>query len=92
MYYILITESMAEPKYRSMRYLLGGVLTYSISSFYFGYTLGYFNAIEFKKIYEIFRIRMGESTAEGIFSGCIPLGAIFGAYFSGHIINSLSRK
>jgi hypothetical protein len=42
---------MSQKKYRSMSYLLGGVLTYSISSFYFGYTLGYFNAIEFKKIY-----------------------------------------
>jgi|688.fasta_scaffold186872_1 hypothetical protein len=78
--------------YRSFRYVLGAVLTYSVGSFYFGYCLSYFNSIEFKHIYEIFHINMPIKQAEGLFSGCVSFGALFGAYFSSYIINKYSRR
>ena len=82
-----------KPKtYKSFCYLLGAILTYSVGSFYFGYALGYFNSIHFNEIYEIFEISIPEDQAEGIFSGCLPFGAMIGAYCSSYIIKKFSRR
>ena len=52
----------------------------------------YFNAIRYEYIEEIFEITLDRGVGEGVYSGCISFGALFGAFSSTAIIKRLSRR
>lgn len=68
------------------------VLCYNLGSVYFGYTLVYFNAIKYSEIHDIFNIDLDIGVGEGLYSGLIEFGAIFGAVASRFILKYCSRK
>lgn len=42
--------------YRSLKQVVFMAITYNLSSFYFGYSMVYFNGIQFSKIKNIFQL------------------------------------
>jgi hypothetical protein len=68
------------------------VLNICLSPFYFGYTITYLGTFTFTNISEIFHIDMSKETAQGLFNGCIPVGAGIGALTSFILLQKLSRK
>ena len=78
--------------YKSKSRILAMVLTYSLSTFYFGYSLVYFGAIPIETTIHFYRIRVGRAIASGVINGCVPIGALFGALLSVFLIAHFSRR
>lgn len=79
-------------EYESFCWLLGATITYNLSSFYFGYSMVYFNATDYPILEKMFSIDLDRGVGEGILSGCIAFGAIFGAAFQRAALSILGRK
>ena len=79
-------------QYRSLGMLIKMVLCYNLSSFYIGYTLVYFNAIPYGDTHRIFKIHLEYGIGEGLFSGLIEFGAVFGAFSMRYIFKYFTRK
>jgi hypothetical protein len=78
--------------YQNLPYILANILTILLGSFYFGFTLTYFNSIPIYLIISIFHIHLTPTTAQGLFSGLIPIGAAIGAILSSLFNTKLSRR
>lgn len=63
-----------------------------ISEIYFGYTLIYLSAIDFKVIAKNFNIDFDLYLAQGVFQGIIPIGGAVGAISSTFFVSKLSRR
>ena len=57
-----------------------------------GYSLAYFNALNYDDLAEMFHINMEKGAGEGIFSGCVAFGAIFGAGLQKKSLEYFGRK
>lgn len=68
------------------------VINFSLSSFYFGYTIIYVNVVSFSTIMDVFNVTMEKSKAEGLLTFCVPLGGLFGAFLSSEFISKISRR
>lgn len=68
-----------EQEYKSLWAILGPTLTYCLSSFYFGYSLVYFNTISYSTLERIYHLDIDRGIGEGTLSGCNSFGAIFGS-------------
>jgi len=78
--------------YRSITQLYLIVLNLSLSAFYVGYALCYFNTIAFLDTTIIFFITADPALVQGFLTFCIPIGAAVGAYFSKYLLVKCSRK
>jgi predicted MFS family arabinose efflux permease len=67
------------------------VLNISLSSFYIGYVLCYFNTMKLLDIMNIFHITLDPAFAQGFISFSIPIGAAIGSYLSKYLLMSSSR-
>ena len=85
-------ENQSVPRYKSYCLVLGAVLCFNLSSFYFGYSLTYFNAVPYDFIHQSFAIPFDKGVGEGLYSGCVPFGAIFGSLSSRLVLSYFSRK
>ena len=79
-------------RYRSFFSVALNTLCYALGFLYIGYTLSYFNSIEYKFIKHIFHINLDDGVAEGFLSSCISIGALLGAFGSNQIFLRVSRK
>lgn len=79
-------------RYKSFIHILLLVLTVALGSFYFGYTLAYLNAIDFDVVVRIYKVNWDHTTAEGLLTGCIPIGAGIGALITEILIQKFSRR
>lgn len=52
----------------------------------------YLSVIDFAAIMQVFNINMDPALAEGLLTFCVPLGGLFGSYFSSFFITRLSRR
>lgn len=52
----------------------------------------YFNTISYSEIEPIYKITIDRSVGEGLLSGSISFGAIFGAIAQKPVMNAFSRK
>lgn len=68
------------------------VVFYNLSSFYFGYAVVYLNTMPYSTIHDLFDIPFSLSSGEGLLSGIISIGGIFGAIMEEPIIFFFSRK
>jgi hypothetical protein len=59
---------------------------------YFGYTLIYLSAVDFKVIATNYSIDFDIDFAQGIFQGILPIGGAMGALCSTLFISKLSRR
>jgi len=84
---------MANKKtYKSMIKICLIIWNIALSSFYFGYCIVYLGSIEIQTIKQIFGITVGDSVAQGLLNGCIPIGALVGALSSSLLISRFSRR
>ena len=79
------------PKYKSYDLIFNVVLNISLSSFFGGYCLAYFNTITFDDTISIFSITQERAFMQGLLSFCIPAGAGMGGYLSRSITTRYSR-
>ena len=79
-------------EYKSICWLFAMAMTYNLSTFYFGYSMVYFNATDYLTLQRIFSIDMDRGVGEGLFSGCISFGAIFGAALQRVTLQVFGRK
>ena len=79
------------PKYKSYDLIFKVVLNISLSSFFSGYCLAYFNTITFDDTVSIFSITQERAFMQGLLSFCIPAGAGIGGYLSRSIMTRYSR-
>lgn len=78
--------------YKSYAQLLKMVINVGLSSFYFGFSLAYFNAINFDDIVQIYQLQgFDRSMTQGWITGCISAAACLGALISTYLINNFSR-
>ena len=68
------------------------VMTFCLSSMYFGYTLVYLSAVNFSVIAKLYSIDFDISLAQGLFQGVLPIGGAIGATLSTKFITMLSRR
>jgi MFS family permease len=68
------------------------VSTFALGSFYFGYAIAYFSSIDFDAIIKIYGISWSKTTAQGLLTGCIPIGGGIGALASNILIKKFSRR
>lgn len=68
------------------------VLNLSLSNFYFGYCLVYISTVDFSVVMKVFHVNMPFETARGVLTGCIPIGALFGALLGKKLIHWFSRR
>ena len=68
------------------------VLCYNLSSFFIGYALVYFNSVPYLKTHEIYNIQLDPGVGEGLFSGLIEFGAVFGAFSMRYVFKYFSRR
>lgn len=85
-------EDEGEQRYESLCWLTAAVLCFNLGSFFFGYSMVYFNSIDYEIIADIFDIQMERGRGEGLLSGCIAFGAFFGAFSSIKVLQIFSRK
>jgi hypothetical protein len=71
---------------------LAVIINVCLSAFYFGYMIIYLSVIDFDAIRKVFSIDMDPAVAEGLLTFCVPLGGLFGSYFSSFFISRLSRR
>ncbi len=57
-----------------------------------GYTVVYFNALDFIDILIIFNINIDKALAQGFLTGCVPGMACVGSLLSRYILNKITRK
>lgn len=81
-----------QQRYKSFIQLLMVVSTFALGSFYFGYAIAYFSAIDFDAINKIYGISWSKTTAQGLLTGCIPIGGGIGALASNILIKKFSRR
>jgi MFS family permease len=79
-------------RYKSYSQIILIVVNLSLSNLYFGYCLVYISTIDFNEVIEIFSISLESSTAKGILTGCIPVGAGIGALLGLKLIHVFSRR
>ena len=80
-------------RYKSYPYLLRLCLNICLSSFYFGFSNGYFNAINFDHIVQIFHIeKYPKAAAQGILTGFMSVTGGLGAFSSSYLLQKFSRK
>ena len=59
---------------------MGPVLTYCLSYLYYGYTVVYFNTVDYPVLVEVYGLHViDRGVGEGLLSSCTALGAIFGS-------------
>jgi uncharacterized protein (DUF697 family) len=63
-----------------------------MSPFYFGYTIAYFSSIDIEVLMDIYGITWSKNFAQGLFQGCVPIGAGIGAVSSSILLKKLSRR
>ena len=68
------------------------VTTFGLGAFYFGYTIAYFSSIDFDTLIEIYSIQWEKSTAQGLLTGCVPIGGGIGALSSNLLMRVVSRR
>jgi hypothetical protein len=68
------------------------VSTYALGAFYFGYAIAYFSSIDFDSVITIYGINWDKTTAQGLLTGCIPIGGGIGALASDLLIKRFSRR
>ena len=79
-------------RYKSFLQLLTVVSTFALGTFYFGYAIAYFSSIDFHAIVTIYGITWDETTAQGLLTGCVPIGGGIGALGSDILIKRFSRR
>lgn len=78
--------------YKSRTKLTLMAMNIALSSFYFGYCSVYFSQLDIATVLDILNYDLNGNTAKGILNGCIPVGALIGAFFSSLFIRKLSRR
>lgn len=68
------------------------VLNLSLSNFYFGYCLVYISTVDFHLVMDVWNVPFDLEIGRGILTGCIPIGALFGALLGKKLIHVLSRR
>jgi len=68
------------------------VSTFALGTFYFGYSIAYFSSIDFDAIIKIYGVDWDRTTAQGLLTGCIPIGGGIGALASDILIKRFSRR
>ncbi len=68
------------------------VATFALGTFYFGYTIAYFSSIDFDTLIKVYDISWGRTTAQGILTGCVPIGGGIGALASDILMKRFSRR
>lgn len=81
-----------ETKYKDYDYIFKVVLNISLASAYSGYTLAYFNTINFDHTIQIFDIHHDRAVMQGLLSFCVAIGAAAGGYLATFVIRNFSRK
>ena len=81
-----------QQRYKSFVQLLIVVSTFALGTFYFGYTIAYFSSIEFDTLIKVYGISFDKTTAQGILTGCVPIGGGIGALSSDILIKRFSRR
>ena len=79
-------------RYKSKRQLLFLSWSFALSSFYYGYILIYLGSIPIATVITAYNIQLTEGQAKGLLNGCIPVGAILGAYFIRPLMKRYSRR
>lgn len=78
--------------YRSRPHLLKITLNICLSSFYFGYSNGYFNSIPFDGIVQIYSLQhYSKPQMQGFLTGCLSITGALGAYLSSFLLQRCSR-
>lgn len=79
-------------RYKSFKQLLSIVATFALGTFYFGYTIAYFSSIDFDTLVSIYSITWSKTLAQGLLTGCVPIGAGIGALASDILMKQFSRR
>jgi len=79
-------------RYKSFVQLLLVVSTFALGTFYFGYAIAYFSAIDFDALIKIYGITWDRTSAQGLLTGCVPIGGGIGALASDILIKRFSRR
>ena len=87
-----LLPSKSRVTYRSKAQITLIVLNIALSSFYFGYSIAYFGQLDIDMVLDLIGFEIDSSTAKGLFNGCIPVGALFGALSSSFLIKIFSRR
>ena len=85
-------SALKEQRYKSFFQVLIMVINLGMSPFYFGYTIAYFSSIDIEVLMSIYGITWQKTLAQGLFTGCVPIGAGIGAVSSGILLKKLSRR
>jgi len=81
-----------QQRYKSLVRLVFVVSTFALGSFYFGYSIAYFSSIDFGTMIKIYGIKWDKDTAQGLYTGCIPIGGGIGALSSKMLMSQFSRR
>jgi hypothetical protein len=79
-------------RYKSLIQLVTVVSSFALGTFYFGYAIAYFSSIDFDAVATIYDITWDKTTAQGLLTGCIPIGGGIGALSSDILIRRFSRR
>lgn len=74
--------------YHSLKY----TLALCTAELYFGYTLIYISAVDFRVIAKNYSIDFDIDLAQGMFQGILPIGGAVGAVSSTYFISKFSRR
>ena len=89
------SQSLADkPKqrYKSFTHIASVISSFALGAFYFGYSMGYFSSIDFDTIMKIYGIEWERTTAQGVLTGCLPIGGGIGALSSNILTQKFSRR
>ena len=86
-------EIGSTPRYKSYPLMLKIALNTCLSSFLFGYSNGYFNAISFDDIVDIYGLEeYPRATVQGILTGILSFTGGIGAFCSSYMLSTFTRK
>lgn len=81
-----------QQRYKSFSHILIVVSTFALGTFYFGYTIAYFSSIDFSTLIKVYGITWDKTTAQGLLTGCVPIGGGIGALGSKILMKKFSRR
>ena len=81
-----------QQRYKSFPQLFLVVSTFALGVFYFGYVIAYFSTIDIDAIIKIYNITWDRTTAQGLLTGCVPIGGGIGALASNILLKRFSRR
>lgn len=86
------SDGPLQQRYKSFMQILIVVSTFALGTFYFGYTIAYFSSIDFSTLVKVYDITWDKTTAQGLLTGCVPIGGGIGALGSKFLMKKFSRR